>query len=63
MIVNVYNKDQEYFRWAILSALRHGEVDQKHTNRVSQYTKLADELKFDGIEFPVSLKAIDRFGS
>ena len=36
-------------------------MDQKSTHRVNQYTKWKDELKFQGIEFPVSLKAIDRF--
>ena len=36
-------------------------MDQKHTNRVNQYKQWVDELKFDGIEFPVTLKAIDKF--
>ena len=30
-IVNVQNKDQECFRWAILSALHHETVDQKRS--------------------------------
>ncbi|CAG2255675.1 unnamed protein product [Mytilus edulis] len=43
------------------SALHHDEVDQKQTDRVKQYEKLTNELNFKGIEFPVSLKAIDKF--
>ncbi|VDI17590.1 Hypothetical predicted protein [Mytilus galloprovincialis] len=60
-IINVQNKDQECFKWAILSALHHEEVDQKNTNRPSQYVKWEDDLKFEGIDFPVSLRAIDKF--
>ena len=45
----------------MLSALHNEEVDQKSTNRVNQYKQWASELNFDGIEFPVSLKAIDKF--
>lgn len=44
-----------------LSALHHEEVDQKDTNRVTQYEKWADELMLDMIDFPVSLRAIGRF--
>ncbi|CAG2198943.1 unnamed protein product [Mytilus edulis] len=55
------NTDQECLRWAILSALHHEEVDKNCTKRVGQYKKWADEFNFDGIEFPVSLKAIDKF--
>ncbi|VDI52954.1 Hypothetical predicted protein [Mytilus galloprovincialis] len=50
-----------FLKWAILSALHHEEVDQKNPNRVTQYKKWEDELKFEGIDFPVSLGAIDKF--
>ena len=60
-IINVKNEDQECFKWAILSALHHEEVDQKSANRPSQYVKWRDELKFEGIDFPVSLQVIDKF--
>ena len=36
-------------------------MDQIHASRVKQYEKWADELRFDGIDFPASLRAIDRF--
>ncbi|VDI42200.1 Hypothetical predicted protein [Mytilus galloprovincialis] len=60
-IVNVKNEDDRCFQWAVLAALHHEEVDQKNPNRVAQYKKWVDELKFEGIDFPVSLGAIDKF--
>lgn len=60
-IVNVKNEDQQCFKWAILSALHHEEVDQKSSHRVKQYEKWTDELRFDGIDFPASFRGIDRF--
>ncbi|CAG2253665.1 unnamed protein product [Mytilus edulis] len=35
-VINVKNKDEECFKWAILSALHHDEVDPKQTDRVTQ---------------------------
>ena len=60
-IIKVKNKDNRCFEYAILSALHHNEVDQKNTNSPSQYKKYLGKLNFTGIEFPVSLKDIDRF--
>ena len=44
-----------------MTALHQDEVDGNHAYRVSQYQQWGDELKFDDIDFPVSLKAIDKF--
>ena len=55
-IINVKNKDNRCFEYAILSALHHNEVDQKQTDSPSQYKKYLGKLNFTGIEFPVSLK-------
>ena len=60
-IVNVRNEDERCFQWAVLAALHSEDVDKNHAYRLNQYRKWEDELKFDGIEFPVSLKAIDKF--
>lgn len=35
-------------------------IRKKHTNRVTKY-KWVSALNFDGIDFPVSLKEIDKF--
>lgn len=57
--INVKNKDNCCFMWAILSALHHG--DGLRPNSAAQYRKFMKELKFDGIEFPVKICNIDRF--
>lgn len=61
VIVNVRNEDKHCFLWAFLSALYENEVDSNHAYRLHQYKKWEIELNFDGIKFPVSLKAIDKF--
>lgn len=58
--INVKNEDQECFKWAILS-LMHRVDGKKHPNRVSNYKPFKDELKFEGIDFPVRIKDIPKF--
>ena len=60
-VINVQNKDNRCFEYAILSFQHNKEVDQKHTNRPSKYKEYLGQLNFIGIEFPVSLKDIDKF--
>lgn len=60
-IVNVKNEDKYCFQWAVLAALNHDEVYGNHAYRLNQYKKWEGELKFDDIDFPVSLKATDKF--
>ena len=60
-IINVQNKDDRCFEYAILSAQHHNKVDQKHTNRPLKYKEHLGKLNFTGIDFPVSLKDIDKF--
>lgn len=57
-IVNVQNKDQMCFKYAILSALYPVEI---HGNRVSKYKPYENVLNFTGIQFPVKLKSITKF--
>ena len=59
-IINVKNEnDNECFKWAVTSAVFPAE---EHGERLSKQMR-EDSEKFDwsGIEFPVSLKQIDRF--
>ena len=59
-IINVKNEnDNECFKWAVTSAVFPAE---EHGERLSKQMK-KDSEKFDwtGIEFPVSLKQIDKF--
>lgn len=58
-IINVMNlRDEMCFKWAILSALHPAKTNP---HRLQNYIKYKDELNFDGIEFPVNLKDIDKF--
>ena len=59
-VINVQNKDNRCFEYAILSALHHNEIKEKH-ERPSIYKAHLGKLNFTGIEFPVSLKDIANF--
>lgn len=56
--VNVKNRDDKCFMWAVLSALHPIE---KNPDRVSHYKKFEKELNFKDIEFPVSVRNIRKF--
>ena len=57
-IINIQNKDNRCFEYAILSALHHDKIGF-HYESPSRYKKYLGELDFTGIEFPVSLKDIE----
>lgn len=57
-IINVKNNDDLCFAWAVLSALHPVDLN---SDRVQNYFAYLNELNFDGIQFPVSLKDIDKF--
>jgi len=54
-VVNPKNKDNECFRWAILSALHPVSQDAQ---RISKYQQYYDTLNFKDIEFPVQADEI-----
>ena len=56
--VNVQNKDNKCFMWAVLSALHPAKDNAK---RVSNYTPFENELNFNKIDFPVPPQQISRF--
>ncbi|DAC81320.1 PolB [Mayetiola barley midge adintovirus] len=57
-IINVHNKDEKCFKYAVLSSM--GLVT-KDLQRVSKYKPYENLLNFDGIEFPVKLQDITKF--
>ena len=59
-VLNIQNKDNKCFMWSILAAL-HPVDRSKNPNRVSKYEPFQNELKFDGIDFPVKLQDISKF--
>lgn len=59
-IVNVQNKDDKCFMWAILAAL-HKNDTPKNAERVYSYLRYRNELNFKGVEFPVRVDQIEKF--
>lgn len=64
-IINVKNNDDKCFMWSVLCAIeniRRG-VGQpiSHPERISNYEPFKRQLKFRGIDFPVSVKDINKF--
>ena len=58
-IINIQNKDNKCFLWCVLRALN---PKVNHPERVDKELKLNENtLNMDGIEYPVSLKDIDKF--
>ena len=59
--VNIQNKnDNECFKWSVLAALHHKEID-RHFERVNKYKQWKVDLNFDNITFPVAIKDIKKF--
>jgi hypothetical protein len=59
-IINVQNKENKCFIWAVLSALH---PDNKNLQRVTKYKKWKHEFNeaLKGIEFPVKLTDVSKF--
>lgn len=56
--INVYSKDNACFAWSVIAALYPATA---HNNRESSYPQYTTILKFEDIEFPMSLNQITRF--
>jgi hypothetical protein len=58
-VVNVQNpNDQECFKWSVLNAIH---PVAKHTERLSNYSKIDHGLDFSGLEFPLKVSDIPKF--
>lgn len=57
-IINIKNKDDFCFLWAVTSALHPAE---KNSNHISSYPHYSRILKYDGIKFPIQLKDVPKF--
>ena len=58
VIVNPHNKDDECFKWSVITA---GNAGMKDPQRVSNLRKFMDNYDWSGLEFPVSIKDIGKF--
>ena len=58
-VINIKNTDTQCFKWCVTRALN---PVQKNAERVSKLLQQqAQQLHWDGIEFPVKLSDIDKF--
>lgn len=57
-IINVKNRDNHCFKFAVLSALFPVE---KNAQRPSNYIRYIDALNFEGLQYPIDLKQISKF--
>lgn len=57
-IINVKNKDDHCFKWAILSAFHPVEI---HPERVNNYKPFEEELNFSGLTLPMKINNISQF--
>ena len=59
-VINLQNKDEECFKWAVIEALHHEEI-KHHPERISLLRPYENQYNWKGLEFPVSIKKIDEF--
>ena len=59
-IINPKNEDQEYFKWAVITASRWEEINN-NPKRISKLKRFEKDFDWSGIEFPVSIKDIEKF--
>ena len=59
-IINPLNKDQEFFKWAVIVASRWEDID-RNPQRISKLKKLEVNFDWSGIGFPVSFRDIKGF--
>ena len=59
-VINPKNTDEECFKWAVLAALHHEEVDV-HPERITKLEPYAEQYDWSGLKFPVALNMIGKF--
>ena len=59
-MANPQNKDEECFNWDVIAALHYEEIkkDHQHISRLRPYE---NQYNWKELEFPVSIKKIDKF--
>ena len=59
-VINPQNKDEDCFKWAIIEPLHHEEIKQ-NPDKISLRRRYEKQYNWKGLEFPVSIKIIDKF--
>ena len=53
-------EDEECFKWAVIAALHHEDI-KKDLQRISKLKPYSDLYNWKGLEFPVTVRQIDKF--
>ena len=61
-IINPKNLDMEYFKWAVIAAMKWRNIDN-HPERISKLRRYEDDFDWTGIKFPASFRDTKRFES
>ena len=61
-VINPQNDDEECFKWSVIAADRWMDIGS-HPEKVSNLKEFADNYDWSGLEFPVSIKDIGKFGT
>ena len=59
-VINPQNKDEGRFKLAVIAALHHEKIKKDH-QRISRLRPYENQCNWEGLEFPVSIKKIDKF--
>ena len=59
-MINPQSKDEERFKWAVIEALHHQKI-KHHPDRISLLRPYENQYTWKELEFPVSIKKIDKF--
>ena len=61
-IINPRNSDMEWFKWAIIAAMKWEEVGN-NPEKISKLKRYEEEFNWNGLEFPICLRDISKFES
>ena len=59
-MINPQNKDEGCFKWVVIAALYQEDI-KHHSERISLLEPYENQYNWKGLEFPVSIKKIDKF--
>ena len=60
-VINPKNEDEQCFKWAVIAALHHEEIKKDH-QRISRVQHYEDQYNWNGVEFPLAIQKIGKFG-
>ena len=60
VVINPQKKEEECFKWAVIATLHHEEI-KHYPERINLLRPYEKRYNWKGLEFPVSIKKIDKF--